>query len=117
MLHPWYAEERLARAERAAAGNSIPGCRHFLRCGCPASARPRLWAAALGVEVGEREVRAISSKKIEEEKMKARRIKRENPTGRWASARCASSLRPLPPPRISAAALLAGERGEIGNGH
>ena len=54
-LHPWFAEERLAKAERAAAGNSIPACRAFLRFGCPQAVRPRLWVAALAVEVGERD--------------------------------------------------------------
>ena len=49
---PWFAEQRQAEADAVAANGSPGACHAFARRGVPQSARPRVWAAALGVLTG-----------------------------------------------------------------
>jgi hypothetical protein len=49
VLHPWFREQQVQQAYRAAGTCSAAACRAAARTGLPASERPWVWAAALGI--------------------------------------------------------------------
>lgn len=49
MLHTWYCAQQVQQAHSVAASCSAAACRAAARTGVPASARPWVWAAALGL--------------------------------------------------------------------
>jgi hypothetical protein len=49
VLHTWYREQQTQQAHSIAASCSAAACRASARTGVPASARPWVWAAALGL--------------------------------------------------------------------
>jgi hypothetical protein len=49
VLHTWYAAQQVQQAHSIAASCSAAACRTAARTGVPASARPWVWAAALGL--------------------------------------------------------------------
>lgn len=49
VLHCWYRDQQVQQAHNIAASCSAAACRAAARTGIPASARPWVWAAALGL--------------------------------------------------------------------
>lgn len=49
VLHSWYRDQQVQQAHNIAASCSAAACRAAARTGIPASARPWVWAAALGL--------------------------------------------------------------------
>eukprot|EP00877_Chromochloris_zofingiensis_P003595 jgi/Chrzof1/13236/Cz07g25210.t1 len=49
MLHPWFREEQVDQAQRVLSASAPAACRAAARSGLPASARPHVWACALGL--------------------------------------------------------------------
>jgi hypothetical protein len=49
VLHPWFREQQVQHARRAAASQSAAACRARCRTGVPPSERPAVWACALGM--------------------------------------------------------------------
>jgi hypothetical protein len=52
VLHTWYRDQQVEQARNLAASCSAAACREAARNGIPASERPWVWAAALGLPAG-----------------------------------------------------------------
>eukprot|EP00775_Hariotina_reticulata_P005725 gene5725-5965_t len=50
VIHVWFREQQVQQAQKAAMSGSAMACRAVARMGVPASERPGVWAAALGIQ-------------------------------------------------------------------
>jgi hypothetical protein len=62
VLHTWFREQQVQQAYRAAGTCSAAACRAAARTGLPASKRPWVWAAALGVHAAPPPAAAATAK-------------------------------------------------------
>lgn len=51
MLHAWFQQSRIQTGEACLEAGIIPQCRVTLQTGAPPALRPRLWAAALALDL------------------------------------------------------------------